>query len=271
MNIQGKIIVTGQIKAETGLHIGAASSGLEIGGVEHVVVRNPLDNLPYVPGSSLKGKLRSLLERANNFAEDKNRVWVKKDEVSMHLCNEKECFLCNIFGRNNAKNVMHLDYSKFEITNTTPTRLIVRDGKLKPDSLKGAQTDLPYTEVKWEVGIDRITSAANPRQKERVPAGALFDCEMIYTIYTPQDRDNLLHIFEAMSLLEDDYLGGHGSRGSGKVSFKSLNVEWRPKKYYESGKKEDAKTNLNDKNDTVAKILADFANLKTNLKFEGEN
>ncbi len=273
MTIQGKVIITGQIKAETGLHIGAASTGLEIGGVDKMVVRNPLDNTPYIPGSSLKGKMRALLERANGLAEDNNRVWVKRNEVSMHLCNDPACSLCTVFGRNNVKKISRVDNSEFEIKVTTPTRLIVRDGKLNPgnaQTLKAAQTDLPYTEVKWEVGIDRITSAANPRQMERVPAGARFDFEMIYTIYNGKDRDNLQKVFEAMQLLEDDYLGGHGSRGSGKVSFEALAVEWRSKAYYESGKADDAKTAINGAAQKVADILKNFADLKTAIKLAGE-
>src|SRR5262249_25796910 len=129
VKIQGKVIINGKIKAVTGLHIGAASTGLEIGGVDKVVVRNPLDNKPYIPGSSLKGKLRSLLERANGFAEPEKLVWVKKDEISMHLCNLPNCYLCNIFGRNNAKQTSVTNQT-FEIKKTTPTRLIVRDGRL---------------------------------------------------------------------------------------------------------------------------------------------
>ncbi len=270
MTIQGKVIITGKLKAETGLHIGAASTGLEIGGVDKMVVRNPLDNTPYVPGSSLKGKMRSLLERANGYAEDRKRVWVKRNEVSMHLCNEPDCVICNIFGRNNGKNIYRIDDSKFEIDNTTPTRLIVRDGRFDPESLKSAQTDLPYTEVKWEVGIDRITSAANPRQMERVPAGAKFSCEMIYTIYNPRDRENLQEVFKAMRLLEDDYLGGHGSRGSGKISFAALQVGWRSAAFYHSGSAADARENLNGQNQTVAEILNNFASLKAAIKFAGE-
>jgi len=270
MTIQGKVIIAGQLKADTGLHIGAASTGLEIGGVDKVVVRNPLDNMPYVPGSSLKGKLRALLERASGCAEPGKMVWAKRDEVRIHLCDDPQCFVCNIFGRNNGKQTRADTSQEFKIKNTTPTRLLVRDGKLIESSLSAADTDLPYTEVKWEVGIDRITSAANPRQMERVPAGALFDCEMIYTIYGPDDRDNLQRVFEAMRLLEDDYLGGHGSRGSGKVSFQSLQVHWRPTEYYKSGNTANAHAKINRDKATVADILENFGALKAAIKFAGE-
>ncbi len=265
MRMQGKVIITGKIKAVTGLHIGAASTGLEIGGVDKVVVRNPLDNRPYIPGSSLKGKLRSLLERANGFSDPARRVWVKKDEISMHLCGKDDCYLCNIFGRNNGKQTT-VTKQTFEIKRTQPTRLIVRDGWLDETSLEGAETDLPYTEVKWEVGIDRITSAANPRQLERVPAGAVFSFEMIYTVYNAADRDNLKRVFEAMRWLEDDYLGGQGSRGSGKIAFTDIEVRWNPAAYYQTGNGDEARAGINSEDRTVDSILSNFDALSSSIE-----
>jgi CRISPR-associated protein Csm3 len=266
MQIQGKVIIRGKIKAKTGLHIGGASTGLEIGGVDKMVVRNPLNNQPYIPGSSLKGKLRALLERAGGFAKDGNRVWVKRGEVSMHLCNRPDCYLCLIFGRNNAKQTPYLkNQPQFEITRTTPTRLIVRDGALDADALnklKEAQTDLPYTEIKWEVGIDRITSAANPRQMERVPAGAEFAFEMVYTVYDQHDRTNLKRVFEAMQLLEHDYLGGQGSRGSGQIEFAQLSVDWYPRSFYETGDQQQIETKINGSQDNVQAVLTNFAQVQ---------
>ena len=52
----------GTITLKTGLHIGAGDTEMRIGGTDNPVVKNPLDNRPYIPGSSLKGKIRSLLE-----------------------------------------------------------------------------------------------------------------------------------------------------------------------------------------------------------------
>lgn len=264
MQIQGKVIISGHIKALTGLHIGGASTGLEIGGVDKMVVRNPLNNQPYIPGSSLKGKLRALLERIGGFAREDQRVWVKRGEVSMHLCNNPGCYLCTIFGRNNAKNFMPVQNGKprFEIKCTTPTRLIVRDGKLIEATLNNAQTDLPFTEIKWEVGIDRITSAANPRQMERVPAGAEFDFEMVYTVYEATDRSNLKRVFEAMQLLEHDYMGGQGSRGSGQVKFAQLRVDWYPKSFYETGDAGSVVAAINGEDQTVTKVLENFGQVE---------
>jgi CRISPR-associated protein Csm3 len=100
------------------------------------------------------------------------------------------------------------------------------------ESLK-ARTDLPYTEVKWEAVLDVITSAATPRQMERVPAGALFGIDMVFDMYDAHDRDQCLKIvFEGLRLVEDDYLGGSGSRGYGRVVFHNLQVGWQPIAHY---------------------------------------
>jgi len=148
------------------------------------------------------------------------------------------CEVCHIFGltpgagRKNWGNLM-------------PTRLIVRDVHLSPEWIeeverKKAKMDLPFTEVKWEAAIDRITSAAVPRQNERVPAGAVFaPFEFVYSLYDlngtgcQNDIDWLQYVFKAMELLEDDYLGGYGSRGAGKVGFRGIKVVFKSHAYYE--------------------------------------
>jgi CRISPR-associated protein Csm3 len=89
-------------------------------------------------------------------------------------------------------------------------------------------TDLPFTEVKWEAAIDRVTSAATPRQLERVPAGAIFaPMELVFNYYLDSDTRLLESLLTAMQLLEDDYLGGQGSRGSGKITFQGLKITIR--------------------------------------------
>jgi CRISPR-associated protein Csm3 len=101
------------------------------------------------------------------------------------------------------------------------------------EALNQAKTDLPFSEVKWEAAIDRVTSAATPRQMERVPAGAVFGpAELVYSVYEPADVARFEYVVEGMQLLEDDYLGGSGSRGSGKVAFKAIRIYTRARGSY---------------------------------------
>ena len=121
-----------------------------------------------------------------------------------------------------------------------PTRLIVRDARLTEDSLKELEqapnTDMPMTEVKTEVWIDRITSAAMPRQIERVPAGSEFGFEFIVTVLDADNKLKFLNlVYEGMRLVEADTLGGSGSRGYGQVKFTVKEVLERTVENYKSG------------------------------------
>ncbi len=132
----------------------------------------------------------------------------------------------------------------------SPTRLFVRDAFLTDESkekLENLETDLPYSEVKTEVTIDRVTSKANPRQMERVPAGTEFDFEFVVNIYriddgdkeeTDNEKELLNEIFKGMILLQDDYLGGSGSRGYGKVKFRIKDLMVKTEDDYKNLEKE---------------------------------
>lgn len=222
INLFGRVVITGQIITETGLRIGGTPSGVEIGGIDNIVLRNPVSRLPYIPGSSLKGKMRSLFERYSRVP-----INCPIDKVRIHSChnektdeNYKNCDVCHIFGlpADGATKAAH------------PTPLIVRDVTLTSVGDRNVGEINEYTEVKWEATIDRITSAAVPRQMERVPAGAVFKpMELIYNIYNQDLCMRLPQVFVALQLVEDDYLGGLGSRGSGKVRFKHLKVACKRK------------------------------------------
>lgn len=221
----GRLLISGTVEAVTGLSIGGSPVALSIGGFNNPVIRDPRTRAPYIPGSSLKGKLRSLAERARGFDPDNPDQVQRIGPVSIHVCRKPEayaaCHVCQLFGLPG------------ELGHSAPTRLMVRDVFLDPVSLEGAQTDFLYTEVKWEASIDRITSAALPRQIERVPAGARFtDAELVLSFYDlggnrATEFDLIRQLLLAMQLLEDDYLGGRGSRGSGKVRFRDLTVALR--------------------------------------------
>ena len=230
IKLEGRVFITFRVKAVTGMHIGGSDSGIEIGGVDKTVIRDPLTGRPYIPGSSLKGKMRSLLEKYNGLVQNQ-----RIGQGFIHSCQDNDeymdCDVCQVFGVPGESNF------------GTPTRLVVRDIHLGDDEAariaRYARTDLPFTEAKTEVSIDRVTSAANPRQMERVVAGAVFGPgELVYTIYSGDDCDRAVDIerlgtlVEGLQLLEDDYLGGSGSRGSGQVCFERFTISAKSVEHY---------------------------------------
>jgi len=207
----GKILIEGKLEVVTGLHIGGASSFAAIGAVDAPVVRNSRDNQPMIPGSSLKGKMRSLLARQRN------------QKISGNMDEDEEGIL-RLFG--SAKN-----------GNVRVGRLIFSDLFLaEQDSL-----DSPV-EVKFENSINRLTAVANPRQLERVIPGTQFNLKLLYELKDTTDREKEKHseyyqgteeewilkdfqsLIDGMKLLELDYLGGSGTRGYGQVRFCNLSA-----------------------------------------------
>jgi CRISPR-associated protein Csm3 len=205
MKLIKKISISCDIKLHTGLHIGDSKENVQIGGVDNSVVRRKDNNQPYIPGSSLKGKLRSLLERANGENAD-NRFKDTGGNVSK-LFGSTENSQINLKGN--------------------ASRLIVRDAYLTEASVTSMNEsefmDVPYTEVKFENTISRVLGKAdNPRQQERVPAGAVFHANMVVNIFENDDQDELMkELRKGFKLLELDYLGGSGSRGYGQVTFEN--------------------------------------------------
>lgn len=198
---------------------GGVAESLEIGGTDNPVIMDKINNIPIIPGSSLKGKMRSLLEL-------KHEEWLDKNG-NVHWCEDEDCSLCTTFGRSAHKSV----YSG-------PTRLIVRDAHPTEETIekwKNKEDILHGTEVKAENWINRLTSQATPRSLERVPAGSEFKFESLFSIYTDKDIDNLKLFLEAMALLEDNYLGGSGTRGYGKVEFVDMTLKKKTKEDYEAG------------------------------------
>lgn len=217
MMLLGHVIIEGYIDCLTGLHIGASSDTIEIGGIDSPVVRNPINREPYIPGSSLKGKMRCLLERWK--APD--RGFFNRDGgrgCKRHECDSddvaRKCEVCNLFGST--------AHGKDNEGKNHPSMLIVCDGELinleqmKPDGLI-------ITEAKMENSIDRVTSAAHPRTIERVPAGARFKLKLILRVQGGISSDevtwgkNLSNILILLTLIEKDGLGGNISRGYGQV------------------------------------------------------
>ncbi|MEO0808066.1 MAG: type III-A CRISPR-associated RAMP protein Csm3 [Cyanobacteria bacterium J06643_4] len=265
----GKVIIQSTLTVETGLHIGGGGETLNIGGIDKPVIRDPLTQQPYLPGSSLKGKLRATLERllkkplnrgggSGTYRYESDDLVDGFSEVGrdqfVYYDGARTCPLSRVFGSTGGskcwieeslaksegliepgdtserKSIENRPHVKVKGRNS-PARLIVRDCHLQKESAeKLGQIDsaLYMTEWKFENGIDRVTAAANPRQLERVPAGAQFQFEMVYTVEDQtQAVEDLQNLAIALAILEDDALGGHGSRGYGKVRFEQFEFYYR--------------------------------------------
>lgn len=240
MKLIKKLFINGKIELLTGLHIGGSSTALDIGGIDSNVIKNA-NGVPYIPGSSIKGKMRSLLEmKYSEYTQltglvDNGKVNMK--EVEKKGLNEKEEDLKKKF---NPK-IQKL-FGSVAKESDFKTRLIVRDAFLNNDIVRQMKEkaddfeklELDYTEAKWENTIDRLTSTANPRQLERVPAGAEFDFSIVFTFYDEADKELVKMLFEGMQLLQDDYLGGSGSRGYGQIAFKDISISEKTAENYQN-------------------------------------
>ena len=239
LKLIGKLILEGELHCETGLHIGAGKGSLEIGGSDNPVVKDA-HGRPYIPGSSLRGKIRSLLEQFSGAAVPSELVYVsrrKGQEVRIHQSDRPDDEICLLFGRN-AGRMERVTGEPLDSHNATPARLAVFDAPLDLDSITAPMRenlDDELTEVKNENAIDRITSQANPRTLERVPAGARFRVRFIVDVLCDEDAPLIAQLVQGLRLLEDDALGGGGSRGSGLVHFANLKLLWRNREYYSSG------------------------------------
>ena len=239
-----KIFIQGEFKLLSGTRIGGSSSAMSIGGIDNIIIRNPMDNKPYLPGSSIKGKMRSLIEqRDGTIGEYSSKI------VKFGVSLDSDSLASKLFGFSATTN---------QETNQHPSRLIVRDAHLSDyineDFFKN--TDLPFAEIKAEVTIDRVTAKANPRFIERVPAGATFKAEFVLNIFSSENETDLIKtVFEALTLLEDDYIGGGGSRGNGQIEFKLNDFYEKDKEQYKFDSNTNDKIDLKNK---YAKYIAKF-------------
>jgi CRISPR-associated protein Csm3 len=239
LKLIGKLILEGELHCDTGLHVGAGKGSLEIGGSDNPVVKDAFGR-PYVPGSSLRGKLRTLLEQSSGLAVPAELVYLSRrrgQEVRIHQSDRPDDEICILFGRNSGR-VERVTGEPLETTQATPARLAVYDAPLDPESITPQMRenlDDELTEVKSENAIDRITSQANPRTLERVPAGARFRVRFIMDVLCDEDAPLFSRVVEGLRLLEDDSLGGGGSRGSGRIHFANMKLTWRNRDFYSAG------------------------------------
>ncbi len=230
-----KLEITGTIEVITGLHIGGSDVDLNIGGIDSEVAKNKQNGNPYIPGSSLSGKLRSLIAKAKGYKYLNFNAAVKSDENDLDTCNWDREFLALLFNGNgfnadykivhnelkdNSNNYVTINGDK--VTLARHTRILIRDDfMLDPDALLEK-----VLEDKAENVINRNTGEANPRHIERVVTGTKFQLKMIMDVY---QNDKVVELCKTLhlgiNLLNNDYLGGMGSRGSGEVKISIEKVE----------------------------------------------
>lgn len=217
MQLEKILKITGTILLQSGLHIGSDKEAVEIGGLDQPIIKNPLTNAPYIPGSSLKGKMRSLLEARLMAERPETREAIRKGKPCD--CGKRRCPVCMIFG---------VSASAQKEDTLGPTRILVRDALLvEKDKKRFENGELPM-EIKYENSIDRLKGeATNPRPLERVPAGVSFAFNIGLRVYKDDPEDLRDWVFRALRLVELDALGGCGSRGCGEVKFLNIEIDNR--------------------------------------------
>ena len=256
LELKGIYKIKANLINTTGLHIGGSKESFEIGGLDNPVIKVmfPVDlsfieegwkieeDMPYIPGSSLKGKMRSLLEWI------KNRVAANNGEP----CGCGECAVCKIFGAH--KNNKTSEPVKLKVADAYPSKTTIEKWKTLGENI--------YTEVKTENVINRITSTATPRPIERVPAGSSFIVFITYEVFKDEDIDNFKNLFVAMNALQDNFLGGGGSRGNGRVIFNNIEIEFKSKAAYLNPDITPSKKDYT----SVENILSNFEDIKNLAK-----
>lgn len=213
-----KIInIKGQIELLSGLHIGGGDDTMKIGGIDSGVIKDINTDKPYIPGSSLKGKMRSLLEWNLGLVN-----LSKADGGPFHSKLLNDPVFSDSFKKQQALNLLKLfgnGKSDDKFDEITPiTRISVGDCLLSKETV---DKELKYSEAKYENVIDRQKgTASNPRQIERVPAGVKFDFDIRVKIIEEDNETELIKMVnDGLNLVANDYLGGSGSRGYGRVEF----------------------------------------------------
>ena len=222
--LKGFLTLKYKIEVLTGLHIGGSKDSIEIGGIDNPVIKlktfklsnDTLSDVPYIPGSSLKGKIRSLLELAKGVYMERLQKGITKIEDLGKPCDCGECEICKLFGTggNNIKEPIRLRFSEFYPTKDTIEMWKTYLGEV-------------YTEMKTENVINRITSTAqHPRHTERVIANSIFEGDITFRVFENDGKELIETLEKGIKLLEKDYLGGSGSRGYGRVKVHFCDYEW---------------------------------------------
>ena len=214
MSIKKIIEFNGTMTIKSGVHIGGNDNGTKVGGCDNPVIRNPLTNDPYIPGSSIKGALRSCAEKMPAYAG-------KIRNGKPCGCGQETCMVCKLFGAH-----MNMRAASGE------PRLIVRDMNISSDFLDrvmesgGSRSDI--IETKASTMIDRSANTAaggSLRNMERVAAGAVFDCSFSIKVMDKDNEVELINFFKkCLSIVEATGIGGKVTSGSGQVEF---DIDWK--------------------------------------------
>ena len=202
--LKGKILITGILKVLTGMHIGGSSDFAPIGAVDSPFIRDPFTHAPIIPGSSLKGKIRTLLAKLTCSGYILKEIDADNEVIKRLFGSSGKNFACPA----------RLQFFDLFVTEETKAKFTAID------------TDTYIGEVKFENTINRTSGVANPRQIERVPAGAEFAFKLVYNVEDLAEvQEDLATLADGFKLLENDYLGGHGSRGYGRVALQNIKLE----------------------------------------------
>jgi CRISPR-associated protein Csm3 len=253
--LKGFVIFDIEFENRTGLLIRMPiqAQAYRIGGGDTypMVTRKPYSGIgllevPYIPGSSFKGRMRGLLELALNkkFYTTDQRIWQHVRNLSAMSPDDfvddvlNRCVIDELFGyaaaqyKQIAERIGHehksVDVDKI-FNMLAITRLIIDDFFPTEDYVKqiGAKSVADFLEEKSENRIDRITSAADPRDIVRVKPGVRFGGRITLLLFD-NDADviekYLTTLATGLRLIEETYLGASGSRGYGRVKFSKIAI-----------------------------------------------
>lgn len=255
VRLRGLIKIEATLECLTGLRIGSGGAAAEIGGVENVVVKDPISQEPYIPGSSLKGAMRSHYELYTG------KQLSTKLKTRMHICGSEDCDVCTVFGRT-PDYLGDLSQTNF----VSLTRLRVDDAYANEET-REKWNRFGSVEVKYENSIDRLTSESNPRSVERIPRGSEFEVRMTYRIFDgARDLNYLKAVFQSMKLVEEDYLGGYGSRGYGRIRFKAIKIKCLKPEYFEEPHNDANILIYHKQYDSLEDLIREFEQIKEILK-----
>ena len=200
------VSVSGVLTIKSGLSIGGSKEGLGVDTKDNPIIRNPLSNKPYIPGSSIKGKMRSLFEQYG----------LAKGGSFPCKCGRKECVVCTLFGA-------HMNVKG---ESGTP-RLMFRDSMLAPEFED--LFDEEIVEIKTETMIDRNTGTAatgSLRTKERIAAGVKFNYSIDILVFENDNENKLVeYVKQGLKFIELTGLGSKISAGYGQIDFDIENIK----------------------------------------------